>query len=46
MGISPVDLVDITDVENLVENVEKPSAARKIAVESSVEKVEKKLYRG
>lgn len=38
--------VDITDVEKPVDNVEKPSVSRERAVESPVEKVDKKLHRG
>ena len=37
---------DRTDVENPVDNVESPSAPGEMAVESSVEKVDKKLHRG
>lgn len=38
--------VDITGVENPVENVEKPSVSGKRAVEKPVDKVDKKLHRG
>jgi hypothetical protein len=38
--------VDITDVENPVDNVEKPAVPRKMPVENPVEKVDKKLHRG
>ena len=38
--------VDITDVENPVDNVENPSVSGKKAVESPVEEVDKKLHRG
>ena len=38
--------VDISDVENSVDNVEKPFISGKIPVENSVEKVDKKLHRG
>ena len=37
---------NISDVDNSVDNVEKPSAAGQKPVESSVEKVDKKLHRG
>lgn len=43
---SAVNKVDITDVENSVENVEKPSVSGKTAVENPVDKVDKKLHRG
>ena len=38
--------VDITDVENPVDNVEKPAVPGKMPVENSVEKVDIKLHRG
>lgn len=38
--------VDITDVENSVENVESPSVSGKRGVENPVDKVDKKLHRG
>ena len=38
--------VNINDVDNSVDNVEKPSGSGKRPVESLVEKVDKKLYRG
>ena len=38
--------VDIRDVEKPVDNVENPSVSGKRAVESPVEKVDKKLHRG
>ncbi len=38
--------VDITDVENSVDNVEKSSVPSKMPVERAVERVDKKLYRG
>ena len=44
--IFPVNTVDITDVENPVDNVEKASAPGERAVESLVGKVDKKLHRG
>ena len=42
----PVAGVDITDVENSVENVEKPLSSRKTPVENPVEEVDKKLHKG
>ena len=42
----PVTGVDITGVENSVENVEKPLGSRKIRVENLVEEVDKKLHKG
>ena len=41
-----VDRVDITDVENPVDNVEKPSVSGERAVENPVDEVDKKLHRG
>ena len=38
--------VPISDVDNSVDNVEKPSGSGKRPVESPVEKVDKKLHRG
>ena len=38
--------VNISDVDKPVDNVESPSATRKMDVENPVEKVEKKLSRG
>ena len=37
---------NISDVDNSVDNVEKPSVSGKRPVESLVEKVDKKLHRG
>lgn len=42
----PVAGVDIIDVENSVENVEKPLSSRKIPVEKPVEEVDKNLHKG
>lgn len=42
----PVAGVDISDVENSVENVENPLSSRKIPVENPVEEVDKKLHKG
>lgn len=46
MGVRSVDGVDITDVENPVDNVEKPSVSGERAVENPVDEVDKKLHRG
>lgn len=42
----PVAGVDITAVENSVENVENPLGSRKISVENPVEEVDKKMHKG
>ena len=46
MGVRSVDRVDITGVENPVDNVEKPSISGERAVENPVDEVDKKLHRG